>query len=143
MHQHLDAIKAAGGFAFAIASWAGGKVAQITDLPDAIKAADTPLIVGCLSYAAFHLWRELKASNAARIEDQKAAALARIADQEKFIETLRNDAVRAAESRETLVKATTEQTATLHQQTAAIEALRRTVEENRSRALLQEPSDRK
>lgn len=136
MHQHLDAIKAAGGFAFGIASWLGGKLAQITDIPDIVKAADTPLIVGGLSYGVFHLWRELKASNAARI-----------ADQQRFIETLRSDAEKAAQSRETLVKATTEQTNTLHRQTEAIESLRHAVEENRDyhgRALLQKhPDDRK
>ena len=138
MHQHLDAIKAAVGGAFAVSSWIGGKLAQLTDFPDIVKAADTPLIVGGLSYGVFHLWRELKASNAARIADQKAANDARIADQTNFITVLRSDAAKAAESRETLVQATTEQTATLHQQTAAIEALRRTVEESRNKPLLQE-----
>ena len=127
MHQHIDAIKAALGGGFAISSWIGGKLAQLTDFPDIVKAADTPLIVGGLAYGVFHLWRELKASNAARITDQVS-----------FIAVLRSDAEKAAASRETLVKATTEQTATLHQQTAAIEALRRTVEESRARPLLQE-----
>ena len=127
MHQHIDAIKAALGGGFAISSWIGGKLAQLTDFPDIVKAADTPLIVGGLAYGVFHLWRELKASNAARITDQVS-----------FIAVLRSDAEKAAASRETLVKATTEQTATLHQQTAAIEALRRTVEESRSKPLLQE-----
>ena len=127
MHQHLDALKAALGGGFAISSWSGGTLAQLTDFPDIVKAADTPLIVGGLAYGVFHLWRELKASNAARITDQVS-----------FIAVLRSDAEKAAASRETLVKATTEQTATLHQQTAAIEALRRTVEESRARPLLQE-----
>lgn len=127
MHHHLDAIKAALGGLFAVTSWVGGKLAQLTDFPDIVKAADTPLIVGGLAYGVFHLWRELKAANAARITDQT-----------NFITVLRDDAEKAAQSRETLVKATTEQTATLHQQTEAIEALRRTVEENRSRPLLQE-----
>lgn len=147
MQHHFDAIKIAIGGGFALASWAGGQIAQSVDsLPDIVKAADTPLIVGGLGYAAFHLWRELKVSNAARIEDQKAAALARIADQERYIATLRNDAEKAAESREKLVKATTEQTTTLHRQTEAIEGLKRAVEESREhpgRALLQQQDTRK
>jgi hypothetical protein len=141
MNHHFDAIKAACGAIFAVASWAGGKLAQTIDLPDVVKAADTPLIVIGMGYGVFHLWRELKASNAARVADQKAANEARIADQVNFITVLRTDAAKAAESRETLVRATTEQTATLHNQTAAIEALRRTVEENRSRPLLQRNND--
>lgn len=139
MHHHLDAIKMSAGFAFSVVSWLGGQVAQTIDnLPDIVKAADTPLIVGGLAYGVFHLWRELKASNSARIADQKAANDARIADQEKFVQTLRADAEKAAESRERLIRATTEQTATLHQQTDAIEGLKRSVEESRSRPLLQE-----
>ncbi len=146
MHHHFDALKILIGGGFALVSWAGGEIAQTIDsLPEIVKAADTPMIVGGLGYAAFHLWRELKAANAARIEDQKAAALARIADQERFIATLRTDATKAEESRDKLVRATTEQTATLNRQTETIEALRRTVEESRehARPLMQENHDRK
>lgn len=71
MHPNLDALKAFCGGALAVASWAGGQIAQSIDtIPDIVKAADTPLIIIGLGYGCVHLWRELKATNAARIADR-------------------------------------------------------------------------
>lgn len=134
-HIPIDAAKTVGGSAFAFASWAGGQLAQVTDFPELIKAADTPLIIGGLSYAIFHLVKALRTV----YSELKETNLARIKDRDGFITVLRDDAEKAAASQEKLVEATTKQTETL-------EALRRTVEENRDhqvRALLQEPPNRK
>ncbi len=129
-HIPLDAAKTVGGTVFAFVSWGMGQLAQSVDtVPELLKAADTPLIIAGLSFAILHLVKALRSV----YSELKETNLARITDRDGFIQVLRDDAAKAAESREKLVKATTEQTSTL-------ESLRRTVEEGRAqqaRPLLQ------
>jgi hypothetical protein len=94
------AIRAAGGFIAALATWGAGYLAQaVEQIPAWVKALDTPLIVVGLGYAVVHLWAELRGERTARITDRDA-----------FIKVIREDAEKGEASRKELLQATNTQT---------------------------------
>lgn len=112
MISHPDIIKAAFGGAFSLLSWIMGQVTQNVEvLPEIVKAADTPLILAGMAYAILHLWRSWQKEREARMSD--------IA---KAFDRMESDAKAAMESRERLVKATTEQVEEFRALRRAIEA---------------------
>lgn len=130
--QHLDPHiqKAIIGGIATVVTWVTGQTVQaVESIPDAIKAADTPLIVGLGGFAIHHLWKAWQ-------NERKA----READTLKFIEHIQEEAAKSAESRGELILAVERQTVAAESATTALKELKAAVEANRP--LYQNPDKR-
>jgi hypothetical protein len=100
MHLSEHMIKAVGGAFAASVSWGAGLLAQAVDqIPQWVKALDTPLIVVGLGYGVVHLWAELRGERNARIADRDA-----------FIQRMEKEGEKGEQSRKELLQATNVQT---------------------------------
>lgn len=123
MYPHLDPNiqKALHGGIASVITWVTGQAVQSVDsIPDVLKAADTPLILGFGAFVILHLWKAWQKERSLREEDTR-----------KFIEHLQTEAEKSAESRSAVVLAVERQTVASESTAQEIKALKHAIETSR------------